>query len=466
MPYPYYRRRSTSRRRTYTGPKRRRTLSSYRRTYRGRGAYKGSAPKSAAVGRQIGSGLGSLVGYVPGYGKALAPLASMAGAKIGQFLGGKLGQYMGWGEYKVQSNSLMVPEGNSPASMHSDGTRVRISHREFIGQVVAPADGSDTFQEFLINPGNRSVFPWLNTIALAFQKYKLLGAILEFKSLTGEYQAGTGASSSLGDIVIASNYNSADPAFLNRQQMENTQFSCSVKPTKSLVHIYECDPKLQAQNQLYVTEGGEAQAGMSLNEVNWCKTTVATFGTQPAGVEFPLGNLYITYDIELYYPVDRTASDTQTMSFSGGAPANPTPGAPLGEDPSQINFNSNASLEVIVSFSTSPTPHNTLKFPELYQGTFLFDWQYTAPSATLWTAPVFGNFVNCELVTDYDINNQQFNYAAPENGISSFVYHCTMAFRVTGGAPSFWFSGGSFIPDGIFRCIVTEIDQDLEGNQP
>lgn len=453
---PPRKRSSSTRRRSYSGPKRRRSYSSYRRTYRGRGAYKGSAPKTASYGRMVGSGLGALTQYIPGVGKAIAPVATYAGAKIGQYLGGKLGEYMGWGAYSVTSNSLLVPEGNSPAAMHTSGSTVRISHREYISGLYASGDGTDTQQVFVLNPGNPLMFPWLSGISRNFQKYKIHGAIVEFKSLSGPYQAGAGASSSLGDIVIASNYNCADPPFTSRQQMENTQFSSSVKPTKCLVHIIECDPRLQAQNQLYVatTADGSANSGLTTNEANWCNVTIATFGTQAAGAPFLLGNIYITYDVELIYPIDRTVSNVLSSTWFNADANEPRP---LG-DVSTIVGNDGNSLPCNI---TNGPNYNLFTFPTLQSGLYLVQWSCNgAAPGDPFTAPSFTNFTNCLIASGIDVAGTPLNYAAPANGVVTSVVSCTMAFRVLAPTPSFRFGGGNW-RNGPCRLIITQLDYDL-----
>lgn len=467
-------RRSTSRtRRRYSAPKRRVRASTYRslrpRPYRGRGAY--SAPKSAAIGADLGGYLGSAVGLLPG-GKAFSGLASMAGSKIGGFLGNKLGKYMGWGAYSVRSNSLMVPEGQSPAQMHTSGNYVRISHREYVADVMAPGDGTSTFATYQVNPGNVSVFPWLWSQAMSYQKYKILGAIWEFKSTTGNFSTAVGANPNVGEVVISTNYNCADPPFSTRTSMENTQYCNSAKPSTSFVHIVECDPALQAQENLYITEGGIPRPQMSINEANWCQTTVATFSTQIVqpnpGVytSYQLGSLYITYDILLIQPVDRSGSINPTSTFSNSVSVNEP--FPLGDARSIIANPSNSLNCQITGYAGwGGVNANVITLPQTSQGAFLITvFGSSAAVALPWAAPSFSNFVNCSMLSDYDAPTVGFNYAAPFNGVSTTSWQVTIGIRVNGSSPSLRFGGGTLPDGGIMRMTITQIDQDLNLNFP
>lgn len=459
---PYRPRRRTS------APKRRRPYYSNRRlgAYRGRGAY--AAPKSAAIGADLGGYLGSAVGLLPG-GKAFSGLASMAGAKIGGFLGNKLGKYMGWGSYKVRSNSLMVPEGNSPAQMHTDGNYVRIAHREFIDDIYAPGDGSATARTFQLNPGNSTVFPWLYLQALSYQKYKVLGAIYEFKSTTGNFSTATTANPNVGEVVISTNYNAADPPFPTRIAMENTQYCSSAKPSTSFVHIVECDPALQAQENLYIVEGGVPRSQMSINEANWCQTTVATYATQSTAgnVQYQVGSLYITYDILLIQPVDRTASVTKTSAFNNANAVNEP--YPLGDTRYAVANPNNSLPCVITGYPgwTGGFNGNLITLPESAQGAFLITWQcYGSPVGVPISLPTFGFLFNCATLYDYDSNNNNLSYGAPATGASSILATVVYGIRVTGPRPSLRFTGGTIPDGGNMRLIVTQIDADLEGLMP
>jgi hypothetical protein len=306
-----------------------------RRAYAGRGAYK-EAPLSRATGDAMGAQVGSAVGLIPGVGSILGPAASWLASRVGGYLGNKLGSYMGWGDYKVNRNSLIIPEGNSPAAMHSSGQTTRVCHREYIGDVISSSvAGAFNLNSYKLQPGDDTVFPWLADIANNFQKYKLLGAIIEFKSGSGD--AITGSNTALGEVIISTNYNNADPNFISRNQMENTQYCSSAKPSVSFVHIIECDPELQSQESLYVSPSSVPEVGLTVNEINWANVQVATIGCQ--GTSVNLGSLYITYDIELIQPLEKSVSRVIATDWFAGTVASVA--APFGSTtPAKCNKNS------------------------------------------------------------------------------------------------------------------------------
>lgn len=302
------------------------------RKYGGRGTYNITAPKSHAVGGEVGEAAGNALRFIPGFGGALSTLASPLTKKVGQYLGNKLGSYFGWGTYSVRSNSLAVPEGNSPAAMHSQGMVTRICHREYFGDVISSATpGLFKIDSYKMQPGAADMFPWLSDIAPNFQKYRIRGAIIEYKSGSGD--AITGTNTALGEVIISTNYNNADPNFTSRNQMENTQYCSSAKPSVSMVHIIECDPSLQAQENLYTSTSTTPITGLSPNDINWCNVQVATVGCQGASVN--LGSLYITYDVELIQPIEFSAiRRPYTDIFQGTTYTNALPwGGNLVRDP-------------------------------------------------------------------------------------------------------------------------------------
>lgn len=407
-------------------------------SYRGQGAY--SAPKSAAWGERAGEALGGVLGFIPQTKAFAAPLGALA-SKLGGFLGNKLGTYMGWGDYAVSQNSLLVPEGNSPASMHSEGKSVRICHREYLGDVYSSNTiGAFALDNFQVNPANAKAFPWLWNIAVNFQKYKLHGAIVEFKSSSGD--ALTTDNTSLGTVLIASNYNCADPNFINRQQMENTQYTSSAKPSVSFVHIIECDPSLQTQTNLYTAPAGVPNTGVGINETNWVNVQVATLGCQGAGIN--LGSIYLTYDVELIQPINQIDGSVfrgDWYYFDGTSAVYAT------------NNICNVNGDPANSLGGSVTSGDTYRFPPYLQtGSFRVTYHVTAGAAAT-SPPVLPTFTptNCAI------------YGTTYTCISEDSMMVTWTVGLTEGIASFLLNDGQFVsPENISGYLaIDQIDADL-----
>lgn len=401
------------------------------RNYRGRGAY--TAPKSAAVGRQMGEYAGKAFDLIPGVGGMISPLASKLAGKLGAFLGNKLGTLAGWGSYTVKNNSLIVDEGNSPAYMHSSGMTTRICHREYIGDVFSSnSPGAFELKSYMLQPGASEIFPWLSDVALNYQKYKLLGAIVEFKSGSGD--ALTTVNTALGEVIISTNYNCADPNFASRNQMENTQYCSSAKPSVSFVHVIECDPELQSQTSLYVSQSVVPEDGLTANEINWCNVQVATVGCQGGNVN--LGSLYITYEIELIQPVEATWIRTPVGDwFDAGAPTNALPfGATRVANPDN-------------SLGGTMDTNNYYFQPNIDQGLYMVTcyWIGAGAAAIVYPTITTTNCTQPSIFGNYTVNS----FLSPGGGTSTLRGMMMFPILVTGRSASFNLSGGGTLPTSM-----------------
>lgn len=228
--------------------------------------------------------------------------------KPGELLGGKIGhlieQITGFGDYKVQSNSIMkggLSNVQIVNSSNKGGFIVR--HREYIGDVVATKNFSN--RTYLINPGLVATFPWLSQIAEAFEVYKLRGVIFEYNSTSSDALLSSSTSTALGTVVMATEYDIADTPFTNKRDMLTTQHSCSNKPSASFIHPIECKRSLSVQNTLF-TRSTAVPAGYDPRLYDFARFNIATEGMQADGGV--LGELWIVYEIELL---------KQQFSFSG-----------------------------------------------------------------------------------------------------------------------------------------------------
>lgn len=420
------------------------------RRYTGRGAYQIRAPRSAAYGRQIGTGVGSLLSLTPA--RALAPLASTVLGYAGERIGNTVGKYMGWGGYTVKKNT--ISEGTMPPYMHNSGKTVRHCHREYLGDIITDAvAGAFKLQSFQVNAANAQSCPWFWRIAANFQKYRIHGAVFDFESASGD--ALTAGNTALGTVIMASNYNCADDNFQTRFDMENTQYTVSAKPSQSFTHIIECDPAMQTQNSLYTAINGIPSGNTSDNECNWVNFQIATVGMQAASVN--IGSLYFKFDIELLQPVSTSANTAYLADWFGGT-GNFAPGAPLG---TVITNNPNNSL------GGDWDSGQIYIFPSgIMQGLFRFTYYYIpADNSDPLALPNVGAFVNCQATTGMWDGTA---YTIPavgtfSNGVAGPGMTATYLIRVTGLGAQFEFIGGTFdaTAGGIASVMVEQIDGDF-----
>ena len=247
-------------------------------------------------------------------------------------LGSIFGNIVGSGEYKMAGftpkyNTIL--NSNQVPDMHGGAYSIRVKHREYIQDVVTSATpGQFDIQTFRIQPSDPKMYPWLAELCAGqFQKYRIHGQVLEFKSTSGESVAST--NTALGTVVMSTNYDSLDPAFTTKQQMENTQYATSCKFSESMIHPIECSPEQTPLTELYLSSdlldvvnynnvantlsGGLNIAG-DLRLYDLGKFYLATQGGQAASVN--IGELWVSYDIELINTV-QDVGGAATQQFAG-----------------------------------------------------------------------------------------------------------------------------------------------------
>lgn len=141
-----------------------------------------------------------------------------------------------------------VARFSSKRALSSGG--VVVSHREYIGDITCSADQSFKIQELVINPGNPTTFPWLATIATNFEQYRVRAMRFHFRSTSGNSVAST--NTSLGTVVLATQYNVTGTTFASKQQMENYAGGQSGTPAQDLIHAIDVKPSGTPIENLYV----------------------------------------------------------------------------------------------------------------------------------------------------------------------------------------------------------------------
>lgn len=240
---------------------------------------------SASLGRQALSAVGNALG---GF------LGGPIGSRIGDSGANWLSDVIGMGDYEIKDNSMV--SSNGVPTFTTSEHNVRIRHREYLGD-VSGSQGFQLFKAVRINPGDPITFPWLSRVAQNFQSYALRGCLFEFVSTSAD--ALNSVNTALGTVVMATQYNPAAPNFQNKAEMEQYEFSCSSRPSKSLIHPVECDPGLNVMNHLYVRNPQVSVASEFSQLYDMGIFQLATTGMQASST---IGELWITYDVELFKP--------------------------------------------------------------------------------------------------------------------------------------------------------------------
>jgi len=249
-----------------------------------------------ALGATAGGAVGGLFG-VP-----------VAGAQTGNSLGAALSKWLGSGDYEVAQNSIVRSVRNSPGipMMHNTSQSVVVRHKEYLGEVLSSMNF--TVQGgYPLNPGVDRTFPWLSRIARRFQEYAFKGVVFHYVPTSGSISS----TQALGSVMMQTTYRTTDDGPVSKVEMLNEYWACETVPADTVCHPIECDPKENPFNVHYV-RAGEIPSGESKLSYDLGTMYIATSGQSANGIV--LGDLWVTYEIELKKPV-LTSNVTGTPDF-------------------------------------------------------------------------------------------------------------------------------------------------------
>ena len=228
-----------------------------------------------------------------GHGGYAEDIGQGIGSWLGKKAGGLFSSVFGVGKYNVNQNTLLSASPNDPPIVSNTASATRIQHREYIGDI----SGSTGFviQTYNINPGLSQTFPWLCSVASAFEQYKMHGLLFEFKSTSADALNST--NTALGTVIMATEYNPLHGAFTAKRDMENYVYSTSNAPSISALHPIECARGTNVLDELFVRNVPLPSADIRFSDMGLFQ--LATVGMQAAAV---IGELWVTYDIELIKP--------------------------------------------------------------------------------------------------------------------------------------------------------------------
>jgi hypothetical protein len=247
---------------------------------------------------------------------SFAAAGGALGGPVGAAAGATLAKISGYGDYVVTHNTIATRGGVGATDIVPSftgkggvGSNVRITHREYVGDVKAPEGGGFTVKQYAITPTNAELFPWLSDFARKFQRYKVHGMAVYYKSTSTDYN-------NSGIVAITINYDPADPQYLTMQGMMNSKFAVSTKPSQHIAAPVECAPSESPQAGYFIDHGANL-VGAELRQT--CKGML-NVGLEGLSVQpgTSVGQLYIVYDIEMMYPYHSLA-DIPQVPFGSSA---------------------------------------------------------------------------------------------------------------------------------------------------
>jgi hypothetical protein len=187
--------------------------------------------------------------------------------------------------------------GGPPVFSNNPG-EIRVINREYIGEITATT--AFNFQSFGINPGSSALFPWLSGIASNFQMYEFHGLIFKYEQRSGTAIGST--NTSLGTVVMTTQYDPLAAPFLTKQQMEAYEFTTADAPDVDIIHPVECAVKDRPLKDLYVRTRPLQNSGFidTPRFTDWGTFFIATQGMQQ---QCDIGELWVSYDVKLTKPI-------------------------------------------------------------------------------------------------------------------------------------------------------------------
>ncbi|AYP28951.1 MAG: coat protein [Cressdnaviricota sp.] len=384
---------------------------------------KAKAPTGArpsTIGKNIRAG-GASLGQFLGSGLA-GPAGGVAGSMLGKAGGAMISKLFGHGDYSV-SNADALKENSialsNAAQMPQFGTgkvACNFTHREFLGDVISASTAS-TFKidSYPINPGLSTTFPWLSGVVGAkFQQYRINGCCFEFRSMSGDSL--TASNTALGSVIMSTDYDSADATFSSKQEMENTEYGVSCKPSVNMIHGIECARAQTPVSELYI-RAFDVPSGKDIRLYDLGRFSIASTGCQ--GTNVNLGELWISYSVDVFKAVEQVPG--YLIPFSQYALVGTLPAsAPLGTSQPQLLTQAANSINLTFSANKISWPID-VQVGSIYHVSLNWD---RASSAV--TAPVIttgnGMYVNSNTVW------------YPATGTTTATFSINMDVQYQGGA--------------------------------
>jgi len=184
---------------------------------------------------------------------------------------------------------------------------ITVVHKEYIRDIFP----SDAFQVqlFSLNPGLANTFPWLAQITDAYEQYRFRALVFEFKSTASIFVPGA-QTQSQGSVVMACDYNANNKPFTSKREMENYVGANSCTPTANMaMSVNVMNP---VTDLAYIRLGTPSEKNYDLRLYDIGNFQIATVGNQVNGVpgspQGSIGELWVTYQLELFKPKYRNSS--------------------------------------------------------------------------------------------------------------------------------------------------------------
>lgn len=300
---------------------------------------------------------------------------------------------------------------------------ILLSNCEFVSDVFGPeVAGAFHNLTFKINPGLFRTFPWLSQIADNYEEYELVQLIFTYKPTITDFVSTNGQ---VGTVIMATQYNSSDLPFGNKQDMMHYSGSMATKVSTGMLHGVECDPSKNAGAPGKFVRGGPILDTQDITNFDLGTLNVAVCNTPAEFNQQALGELWVSYTVKLrkpkFYAADGSAQ-VQDMFIAAGGPAGDVSASPI--YPAQQN-------RINGLIDTEGTGRIVYTFPATVAGTFEVRLRANvsqlgppgAVSSCNWSVTL-GNQAACTFITDLMVNvgseNEPFSNELTWSGVCQF----------------------------------------------
>lgn len=243
-----------------------------------------------------------------------------------------------------------------------NGKKLSITHSEYIGSYDSLVNR--TLLTYSIYPGNSMLFPWLSTIAPAYETYLFNKLIFRWVPECGTQQ--------VGSVYMAVDYDPTDPPPETLRDMMSMESAVSGSVWAILKHASKVG-NLRKMKTYFTSPSFGSDSDRT--------TSVGTFnilrGGQPQNGQ-PLGKLFVDYSIELLTPQPQDVS-LNVVSFretSGGDSPHP--------------FGSLISYTGLLPYGI--VNNDTIILETGFEGIMLVNTKATAPGAPIFSGISSNNF--------------------------------------------------------------------------
>lgn len=219
-----------------------------------------------------------------------------------------------------------IKSGSAIPLIRNSKGGIIIRHKEYIADIAASVDFRTQIAQ-AINPSNYNLFPWLSEIAQRFEEYEFRGLIFEFKTLSSSSTVLASNTTSLGSVMMGTEYDVHDRNFENKVQMLNHEFSSSCKPSYSMIHAVECARGRNVATHLFTRDYTALPSVNDISDPRFYDMgifQIATQGMPTATAGGNIGEVWASYEIEFFKPQIPKGLDTvgqQRHYFDSGPTA-------------------------------------------------------------------------------------------------------------------------------------------------